>query len=102
MGSIRSFEIGGCALDFRRPEVYDAGTSVLTLLAYPGSDSESDPRRGALHRSLCALALQQGRDREPGRAEDRQAIRPVDAYCHSRQIARLCRSLLRQILIRFV
>jgi len=84
-------------LNFSQLEIYEAGAFLLALLAYPEHGSAVDENRGALHRSLCALALHQRRQKDPAWAAEPQPIRPVYACCHPRSIARDCRTLIRRL-----
>jgi hypothetical protein len=84
-------------VDLTRMDVHEAGAMLLALLAYPEHGSSADESRGALHASLCALALHRRRQRDPTWAAEPQSIRPVYACRHPGAIAKDCRTLLRRL-----
>ena len=80
--------------DFSKIEVFEAGASLLTLLAYPEEDCED--KRGELHASLCALAVRAIYPRDAESALRPQAIKPIYAFRTEREIKRDLRTLQRR------
>jgi len=80
--------------DFARAEVFEVGAAVLTLLAYPETDSEA--RRRTLHASLCALAVRAIYPVESDSACRPQLIKPIYAFRTEREIAKDLRTLRRR------
>ena len=80
--------------DFSKIEVFEAGASLLTLLAYPEANRED--ARSQLHTSLCALAVRAiyPVDSEPPLRP--QAIKPIYAFRTERGMKRDLRTLYRR------
>jgi hypothetical protein len=82
-------------LDFNRIEIYEAGASLVTLLAYPGKGEEET--RPAVHASLCHHALRMKCGSEPGWALSPQPIKPIYALRTPREVNQDLRSLKRRL-----
>jgi hypothetical protein len=80
--------------DFSKIEVFEAGASLLTLLAYPGENCEH--KRDELHISLCALGIRAIYPLDAETAIRRQAIKPIYAFRTEREIKRDLRTLYRR------
>jgi hypothetical protein len=74
-------------LDLRHREEYEAGATLVTCLAYPGP-SDTDETRGALHKTLCAIALRARYDVCPEWAAAPQWIKPIYAFVSQPEIMR--------------
>jgi hypothetical protein len=75
-------------------ETYEAGATLLSLLAYP-SDGPEDRQRGEAFTSLCAHALRIGLQGTP--AENQlQSMKPTYAFRSEKQIDRDLKSLARR------
>jgi len=81
-------------LDFGRIEVYEAGASLITVLAHPG---ENDARSEDIHASLCHLALRAIDVLNPGWARAPQRIRPLYALRAPRDVSKDLRTVLRRL-----
>ena len=90
------------ALDLTQLELYEAGGILLALLAYPEDGGGADDERGALHRSLCALALKRRCVQDPAWAMEPQRIRPDYACLDSGVITHDCRTFLRRLRDRMI
>jgi hypothetical protein len=80
--------------DFSKIEVFEAGASLLTLLAYPEANREN--KREELHKSLCALAVRAIYPLDSESALRPQAIKPIYAFRTEREIKRDLRTLYRR------
>jgi hypothetical protein len=80
--------------DFSKIEVFEAGASLLTLLAYPGENCENE--RNQLHISLCALAVRATYPSDTESAFRPQLIKPIYAFRTEREIKRDLRTLRRR------
>lgn len=60
-------------LDFNRIEIYEAGAVLIAFLAYP--EASEEPRRHALHASLCHVALRLRCELDPNWALSPQPIK---------------------------
>ena len=81
-------------IDFNRIEVYEAGATLLTVLAYP---SDSEEKRGDVHASLCHLALHGLCAIEPGWALCPQRMKSIYAMRRSDDVSRDLRTLQRRL-----
>jgi hypothetical protein len=80
--------------DFSKIEVFEAGASLLTLLAYP--EAKRGEKRSELHTSLCALAVRALHPLDTESALRPQAIKPSYAFRNDREIKRDLRTLYRR------
>src|SRR4029077_18157865 len=62
-------------IDFDRLDVYEAGAWLITILAYPDADDET---QGHVHASLCTHALRVRSEIEPDWAIRPQATKPIN------------------------
>jgi hypothetical protein len=69
-------------LDFSRIEVYEAGASLITLLAFPG---ENDGQSEDIHASLCHLALRAIDVLNPDWARSPQRSGPSTRYARRKR-----------------
>jgi hypothetical protein len=83
-------------LDFRKLEVYEAGVTLATLLAYPGRN-DTDATRGRMHRTLCADILLERYETDPEWAAAPQLIKPKYAFVSGQEIDRNLRPLVRRL-----
>lgn len=83
-------------IDFDRLEVYEAGATLLTLLACP-SAKDTDEVRGGFHATLCSLALQVQAVIQPEWARSPQSIKPLYFLRSDRDIARDLKLLARRL-----
>ena len=81
-------------LDFNRVEVYEAGASLITLLAYPG---ESDEQSEAIHASLCHVALTTIGLLNPDWVRSPQRIRPLYALRTPQEVSKDLRTVPRRL-----
>jgi hypothetical protein len=81
-------------LDFSRIEVYEAGASLITLLAYPG---ENDEQSEAIHASLCHLAVRTTGVLNPDWARSPQRIRPLYALRTPQEVSKDLRTVPRRL-----
>jgi hypothetical protein len=82
-------------IDFNRVEVYEAGASLITLLAYPGKSEEET--RGAVHASLCHHALRATCELDPNWALSPQPIKPIYALRTPHEVNKDLRTLSRRL-----
>jgi len=82
-------------IDFRRITVYEAGASLISVLAYPG-DREEELRASA-HASLCHNALRVLCAIEPDWALSPQPIKPIYALRTLRELKQDLRTLQRRL-----
>jgi hypothetical protein len=82
-------------IDFNRVEVYEAGASLITLLAYPGKSEEE--ARGAVHASLCYHALRATCELDPTWALSPQRIKPIYALRTPQEVNKDLRTLSRRL-----
>lgn len=82
-------------LDFNRIEIYEAGAVLITLLAYPGASEE--PRREAVHASLCHVALRLQRELDPAWALSSQPIKPFYALRTPQEVNKDLRTVPRRL-----
>jgi hypothetical protein len=80
--------------DFSHLQVFEVGTAILTLLAYPEPNSEE--RRAALHASLCALTVRAMYPLDSESASQPQPIKPIHAFRTQREIDRDLRTMKRR------
>lgn len=87
-------------LNLNGPDVYEAGAALLTLVAYP---SETDAvALGSLHKSLCAIALNERAKRDPVWANEPQLIKPTYAMRSPDEMKRDLRTIDRRLRDRLV
>jgi hypothetical protein len=79
--------------DLDRIEVYEAGASLLTLLAFPEGPPE---KRAEVQASLCAQELRTRYVSDPQTAVVPQAIKPIYAFRTDEEIARDLRTVQRR------
>ena len=77
-------------------EAYEVGAALVTCLAYPGP-SDTDETRGALHKTLCALALHTRCEVSPEWAAASQWIKPSYACLSEETIERNLKTLERRL-----
>ena len=82
------------SIDFNRVEVYEAGASLITLLAYP---CESQEVWADVHASLCSYALRIKSAAEPERATVPQPMKPIYAFRLQQDISHDLRTLDRRM-----
>jgi hypothetical protein len=80
--------------DFSKTEVFEAGASLLTLLAYPEANRQE--KRTELHTSLCALAVRAIHPLDTESALRPQAIKPIYAFRTEREILADLRTVYRR------
>jgi hypothetical protein len=81
-------------IDLNRYEVYEAGATLLSVLAYPGDREET---RAGVHASLCHHALRVLCAIEPDWALFPQRMKPIYALRTSAQVKRDLRTLQRRL-----
>src|SRR6202047_5537673 len=86
-------------VDLNRVEVYEAGASLITLLAYP---REREEVWAQVHASLCSYALRIKSASEPDRATVPQPIKPVYAFRLEQDIERDLKTLERRMRDRII
>ena len=88
-------------IDFSITEVYEAGATLIALLAYP-ADTKDDAHRADLHHSLCALALRARAQVDEKWAHSPQHIKPSYALRSDGEIAKDLRTLERRLRDRMI
>ena len=88
-------------LNLNKPEVFEEGARLVTLIAYPG-ERDADALQGGLHQSLCSMVLRARFDSDPEWASSPQLIMPIYAFRDERLIARDLKPLKRRIRDRMV
>ena len=86
-------------VDLNRVEVYEAGASLITLLAYP---REREEVWAQVHASLCSYALRIRSASEPDQATVPQPIKPIYAFRLEQDISRDLRTLERRMRDRMI
>src|SRR5580704_12277583 len=86
-------------VDLNRVEVYEAGASLITLLAYP---REKEEVWAQVHASLCNYALRIKSASEPDLATVPQPMKPIYAFRLQQDISRDLRTLERRIRDRMI
>jgi hypothetical protein len=86
-------------VDLNRVEVYEAGASLITLLAYP---REREEVWAQVHASLCNYALRIKSASEPDFATVPQPMKPIYAFRLQQDISRDLRTLERRIRDRMI
>jgi hypothetical protein len=86
-------------VDLNRVEVYEAGASLITLLAYP---REREEVWAEVHASLCNYALRIKSASEPDLATVPQPMKPIYAFRRQQDISRDLRTLERRIRDRMI
>ena len=86
-------------IDLDNVEIYEAGASLITLLAYPGEKEEIWAR---VHASLCSYALRTKAASEPDRQAVPQLIKPIHAFRSEEDISRDLRTLDRRMRDRII
>jgi hypothetical protein len=86
-------------LDFDRLDVYEAGAWLITILAYPDADDET---QGHVHASLCTHALRVRSEIEPDWAIRPQATKPIYSLRSPYECNRALRTFERRMLNRMV
>ena len=81
-------------IDLNRVEVYEAGATLLSVLAYP---SDSEETRAEVHASLCHRALHVLCAIEPGWALCPQRMKPIYALRRPDDVSRDLRTLQRRL-----
>jgi hypothetical protein len=87
-------------IDFHRFTVYEAGASLISVLAYPGDSEEA--KRAAVHASLCHHALRVVCEVAPDWALHPQPIKPLYALRTSDEVRQDLRTLQRRLRDRMV
>jgi hypothetical protein len=86
-------------IDFNRLDVYEAGAWLVTRLAYPDADDET---QGHVHASLCSHALRVRSEIEPDWAIRPQATKPIYSLRSPHDCNRALRTLERRMRHRMV
>jgi hypothetical protein len=86
-------------IDFDRLDVYEAGAWLITVLAYPNADDET---QGHVHASLCTHALRVRSEIEPDWAIEPQATKPIYSLRSSHHCNRALRTFERRMRDRMV
>jgi hypothetical protein len=87
-------------IDFHRVAVYEAGASLISVLAYPGDGDEE--LRAGVHASLCHHALRVVCEIEPSWALSPQLMKPLYALRTAREVRKDLRTLQRRLRDRMV
>src|SRR5215467_544619 len=82
-------------IDFHRFAVYEAGASLISVLAYPGDGDEE--LRAGVHASLCHHALRVLCAIEPDWALSPQPMKPLYALRTQREVGKDLRTLRRRL-----
>ena len=82
-------------IDFHRFAVYEAGASLISVLAYPGDGDEE--LRAGVHASLCHHALRVRCEIEPDWALSPQPMKPLYALRTQREVGKDLRTLRRRL-----
>jgi len=82
-------------LDFNHIEVYEAGATVITLLAFPGKSEEH--RREAVHAALCHYALRAKCASDPEWVLSPQRIKPFYALRTLDEVSKDLRTVPRRL-----
>jgi hypothetical protein len=86
-------------IDFDRLDVYEAGAWLITVLAYPNADDET---QGHVHASLCTHALRVRSEIEPDWAIEPQATKPIYSLRSPHHCNRALRTFERRMRDRMV
>ena len=86
-------------IDLNGVETYEAGASLITLLAYP---REQKQLWASVHASLCSYALRIKCASEPDREAVPQPIKPIYAFRSEKDIRRDLRTLDRRMRDRMI